>query len=145
MREYFDQEIKMLEKEITALKTSMAKSAGMIVMAEKTVDVTISLTLPSDTAIAPSGVAQVQAAGVGGGFLMATLDKYYDDISLASGDYDTRKRWIWLSMADGTIVVNIGASGTWEDGQTIRQGGSVSITAKLTVQATEDFTLEAIS
>lgn len=144
MREYFEREVRMAEKELTALKTSITKSAGTVVMAVREATLSVELALESDTAQAPYGHGAVRLIGGSEGFVAATLARYFDDISKSALQYETRQRWVFVTRDTEGVVVNVGVAGTVADRQTIKDGGRVVVDCELTVKGTEDFELEVL-
>lgn len=142
MNNYFDNEIKQLEKEILNLKTSAQKSAGVVPTTAKTINVTVNLALRSTFVC--SGTANYLIRTNSNALVIVTLDKYYDDVYRAADyPYTTRESyWVLGSYRDGSMSLLLTCFGTANDAQTIEQGGSVSMTVNITVRCTSDFTIE---
>ena len=141
MQEYFSREIKTLERELTALKTSMLKSAGVIETRVKTTTVNIPLARSGSIA---SGRVKIRIIPSGEAMVFVTLDKYYDDISKSTGDYETRVRSTRLIETNEGLQAVISAVGTLDDVITIAGGGTVSVSATVTIQCTCDFEMEVL-
>lgn len=141
MQNYFENELTRLEKEILWLKTSAIKSGATITSKSQTVNYSIDLALVSSTNANGKTVFKLQVPETA--FFNVTLDIYYDDITNAQGD--TRRRSVEIGyLSPNTYSVKVLAWGNSSDRSTLSGGGSVTITGKLTVTCTDDFTLEAI-
>lgn len=146
MDNYFSEEIKKIKREITALKTAMQKSAGQIEFDVKSVNFSIPLSLNASQTQA-SGSVSFKIVSDKPVLFFATLDKYYDDITKAGpgpilSRYFTTYQWVDL---DG-IVIQITGNGTQgpnSDVTTLINGGSVTLSGKLTVKCTDQFTLRS--
>lgn len=146
MNDYFDQEIKMLNREILQLKTSVQKSAGVMPIVSKTVTVDIPLVLHV-AEIGPStcsGRVDFLVDAAGNSPVMATLNKYFDDITKSQGwPYKTRQGMITLgARQDGRIGVAVVARGDETDVAHMESGASITLTYQLTIRALNDFTIE---
>lgn len=147
MDNYLDREIKQLNKEILALKTSAQKSAGIVPTVMQTFGVTIQLRIQSTAPLSCSGMAEYVITTENDALLMVTLDKYYDDITKVSDDpRTTRNADLYLSKYnDGKMSLIVSSYGTYDDAVTIQDGGSVSISRQVTIRCTSDFTIERIN
>lgn len=145
MENYFDSEIKNIEREIVNLTTSMQKSAIVAPTVVQTVQVTRSLQSGgSDKAFYN---ARFRVTTNTRALVMATLDSYFDDITLNDRVWvpDTRSAWLYVSKISRTVYyVNISFRGKDGDNTTISGGGSVQMTRTLTVRCTDEFTLEEL-
>lgn len=143
MEQYFENEIKKLENELTALKTSMTKTSGSIATISKSVNFTINLA--STGGSRPSGRANFIIHVSNNALFQATLDKYYDDVMVElQGRYLTRFKYIVVAERFGNTRVDVRALGTKNDETTIAGGGTVSVSGVLTIKCTNDFTLEPL-
>lgn len=147
MQNYFDREIKQLEKELLRLKTSQQKFAGAIPTIEKSVQLNIPLRLTSMNYA--SGDAYVKLKSDKTTLFYPSLSKYYDDISLTPSTwYLTRQCSILSYYINGEIYLHIYAVGTNHgqnnDVEVLENGGSVTVTNKLTVIGIDNFTLEVV-
>lgn len=145
MEEYFTREIKRIRRELTDLKTTDQKSAGVVPTTTQTISVSIPLTLSSSDMA--SGTAHIKVVTGADALIMATLDSYYGDITQAT-NYPATTRGVQLLqdyLGEGIIVIRLVAEGNADDRSTLSGGGSVSITKQLTVRATEPFSLEQIN
>lgn len=141
MQNYFESEITRLEKEIRWLKTSAMKSGATITSQVKTINYNIPLSLVSPTNANGSVRFRLQLPDTA--IFNPTLDKYYDNITIAQGD--TRRRAIETSyLSNNQFVLTVYAYGDSTDIATLEGGGSVTISGNLTVTCTDDFTLEAL-
>ena len=143
MQDYFDNEIKYLNKELTRLKTSVTKSSGSIMTISKSVN--FSIQLESSGFLRPSGTTRFILHTDYDVLFHATLDKYYDDVMKnLDGRYLTRQKFVIVANRSGNIRIDIRGIGTRDDEATIQGGGSVTLTGTMTVQCTNEFTLEQI-
>lgn len=142
MQEYFEREILSLERELTNLKTSMMKSAGVIETRLRSVNVSIPLEVYGSVA---RGQARVRVTTDGDGMIFPTLEKYYDDIMKSMEQYESRYRTLQLIESDDQFYIIIRAWGTFDDVIAISGGGSVRVDCALTVQCTCDFEMEVVS
>jgi len=145
MQEYFERELKMMEKELTALKTSMRKSAGVIVTAQKEITLNVSLELNTAQTIC-NGEKSVRIVTDNPALIIPTLDKYenniYYDPTLATQD-----GWASVTLVvtpSGKELANVFVRGSDADTQTLKDGGTVVKTVKLTVRCSDDFYMEVL-
>lgn len=146
MDNYLSSEIIQLEKELTRLKTSMSKSAGVIQTVAQTVNVSIPLALnPSMTTA--TGEKEYIVIPEQDAIMMCTLNWYSGDVA---HDHlvprEVRKVYITETEDAGKRRMLVSAVGTqWGSGNDVDRligGESVSITCKLTVRATCNFTIQ---
>lgn len=145
MSNYFDNEIKQLDRELLDIKTSGQKSSSVVPTVAKTFKVDIDLKLTSLTDC--SGLAEYKVITPTDSLMMVTLDKYYDDIS-QSAVYPRVTRetyWFRTQGSDGVDHVNIETIGTRADAETLAGGGTVTVTTEVTIRCTNNFTVERIS
>ena len=149
MDNYFSSEIAQIEKELTRLKTSMSKSAGVIQTVTKNVDVEVPLALNPGLTTATGSVSyRIQPEK--DAIIVCTLNWYSEDVTK---DYmvprTVRNIYLKESEVDGKRIVKVNAIGTQfgdnNDVQKLINGQSVSISARLTIQATCEFTVEIIN
>lgn len=147
MDNYLDREIKQMNREILALKTSAQKSAGIVPTVSQSFGVTLQLQIESTAPLICSGTAEYEITTESDALVMVTLDKYYDDITKVSGGpRETRSTYYDLSkFNNGKTSLLISAYGTDDDAAAIQGGGSVSISSQVTVRSTSSFTIERIS
>lgn len=149
MENYFNTEIMQIEKELTRLKTSMSKSAGVIQTITSSVDVEVPLSLNS-TLTTATGSVSYRIHPLKDAIIVCTLNWYSEDVTR---DYMSPRvvRNIYLreTVNDGDRIVKINGIGTqfgdYSDVQQLIDGQTVSISAKLTIRATCEFTVEAIN
>lgn len=144
MQNYFDREILFTERELTALKTSMQKSAGEIVTTSDSVDLNIPLSLDSMQSQAEGSVAyKITPSSVA--MIFPTLNWYYSDITKAHDTPRTTREasCVLGRLSNGTYVANISVIGTQADVDALKGGSSVSVSIKLTVICSDTFTMEA--
>lgn len=142
MQEYFNIEMKRIQRELTALKTSSTKSSGSIMTISKSVS--FQIPLESTGTLRPSGRVNFVFSSDRDALFSATLDSYYDDVSKEiEGRYLTRQKYIVIAKRFGKIRIDVRGIGTRDDETTIRGGGSVTLTGVMTIKSTNEFTIEA--
>lgn len=146
MDNYFDQEVKMIQKELVRLKTSAQKSAGMVPTVSKSVNLNIPLVLDSLSMIC-SGTVVYKVNVSEDALIVPTLDWYYGDVMQNDHlPYTTRAaNAVFGRYSDGSYVVMVTVRGTMDDSIAISGGSSISVPVVLTVRCSDTFTLEAIS
>lgn len=141
MQNYFENEITRMEKEILWLKTSAVKSGTVITSQVKTVDFNIPLDLVTPTNA--TGTVRYKITLDDNAIFNSSLNVYFDDIVNAHSD--TRRRAIETCyLSENVYLIKVSAWGDSDDRDTLSGGGTVTISGKLTVTCTDDFTLEAI-
>lgn len=146
MHNYFDREIAQLEKELLRLKTSQQKFAGQVPTISKSIDVNIPLRI-STSGFRAIGQKNFRIVVNNNAFFTSTLAHYYDDITKHTTlPLETRYMTILNTFMNNGYYVRVMAHGT-ESGSnsdlaTLRNGGSVTLTNKLTIICTDDFTIE---
>lgn len=153
MNNYFDNEIKRLEKEILWLKTTKQKSAGLIEMVTKTIPISIKLEVDPTVSV-PSAVGQkyYKIKNEEDAILIPTLDWYYEDVYNAwRGRNEVYSRYLDLEQIvypDGYTGVRIRATGTNvganSDGVKVAGGETIRIECNLTVRSSADFSIEEV-
>lgn len=150
MDNYFEQEIMALERELRQLKTAQQKSAGQVPTIYKSLSFNVLLYLNSSQTAA-HGSATFKVTTTSNCLIIPTLAKYYDDISLAES-IPLKTRYMMIvtigKLARNTYLITLSARGTEgldSDVTTLRNGGSVVLDNTLTVQSTDEFTLEQTS
>lgn len=148
MDNYFDSELNKIEREIKQLKTAQQKFAGQVPTIAKSVSISIPLSLNASQTAA-SGSAMYRITTTSDTYLMATLAKYYDDITLnTSYPVKTRSMILRLGKYNSNqyliLIYARGTGGSDSDVSTLKNGGSVTLTNTLTVRGTDEFSLEAI-
>lgn len=152
MDNYFDQEIKSMEREITDLKTASQKSAATAPMVTKTVNV--STNLEYEDISYPWGSARstvrYEVQTDYDEIIVPTLDWYFGDIT-QSGQTDQPTREIQLNTriaTNGKIIVELYFIGTENgansDAQRVKNGETVTVSVNLTVRCTNDFNLRRL-
>lgn len=146
MNNYFDREIKFIERELTYLKTSAQKSAADIGLYSQSVPVAVPLSLNS---------SQTNARGYKAFYIVAdsdimvcsTLDWYIDDIYDYWRPYregTVRKAFIRSGFYNDRQIIVVRVEGGISDIESLKSGTSVTVNLTLTVNGTNTFTLEAI-
>lgn len=149
MDNYFEREIMTLERELRQLKTAQQKSAGQVPTIFKSISFNVPLSLDSSQTTA-HGSAAFRVTTADNCLIIPTLAKYYDNIALAEYiPLKTRYMTIVVGkLAQNTYLIELSARGTEganSDVSTLIGGGSVVLDNTLTVQSTDEFTLEQIS
>lgn len=144
MENYFDTEIKRLKKEILQLKYGGQKSAQALSTVVKTESLTLDLALSGSDEVTAMAAWEVTTKSEA--LVSATLDKYYDDITIndhwAPERSRSRKLHVFISSPT-SFIIGITMRGDNSDVVSIRdQGGSVSMSATLTVRCIGEFTME---
>lgn len=145
MQEYFERELKMMKKELVALKTSMRKSAGIIVTTEKSISLDINLELNTTQTLC-NGEKIVKIVTDGPALIIPTLEKYQNNIYY-DPSFATQDGWANVMLEftpSGYELANVFVRGSDTDTQTLKNGGTVVKTVKLTVRCSDDFYMEII-
>jgi len=148
MNNYFDRELKYLERELTHLKTARQKSATAVGLISHSVNVSIPLSLNSSQTSATGFRAYAIDNGEYDQLATATLDWYIDNIY----DYwkptrladSARKASVQMGIYRNSQTVVVRGTGSHADIETLKGGGSVSVNVTLTVTSTGDFTLRSL-
>lgn len=149
MDNYFSSEITRIEKELTQIKTSMSKSAGVIQTVVQSVDVNVPLSLNTAQTSA-TGAKSYRIRPEKDAIIVCTLNWYSENVLIDHWiPRPVRKVYIVESENNGNRIIKVNAVGTQagenSDVQKLINGQSVSINTKLTIRATCNFTVEAIS
>ncbi len=148
MNNYFDRELKQLERELTYLKTARQKSATAVGLISHSVSVSIPLALNSSQTNATGYKAYAIDNGEYDQLATATLNWYIDNIY----DYwkptqladSARKASIQMGIYRNNQTAVVRVTGSHADIETLKGGGSVSVNVTLTVTSTGDFTLRSL-
>lgn len=145
MENYFNSQIASMSREITTLKTASQKSAGQIEVASKSINISIPLSLNASQTTA-SGDIYFLIKSSKPVISFVTLDHYYDDIAKANlTPRQTRSLSVSKYVSPNGIgirVLGYGTQGPNSDVSTLINGGSVTLTATMTVKCTDDFSIE---
>lgn len=149
MDNYFEREIMAMERELHQLKTAQQKSAVLVPTKSKSLSFSVSLHLNSYSSGA-YGSASFKVTTSNDCLIIPTLAKYYDNISLSEYiPLKTRYMVITIGkLAQNSYLITLSARGTEganSDVTTLQNGGSVVLDNTITVQGTDDFTLEQIA
>lgn len=145
MQEYFERELKMMKKELAALKTSMRKSAGVIVTTAKSISLEVSLELNTAQTLC-NGKKVVRIITNGPSLIIPTLEKYQNNIYY-DPSFTTQDGWASVTLAftpSGYELANVLVRGSDADTQTLINGGTVVKTVELTVRCSDEFSMEVI-
>lgn len=145
MDNYFSSEIKNIKNELTRIKTSMRKSAGVIQTVVKTIDVGVQLSLASSGTQA-RGYKYYSIVTDQDAVVSVSLEWYSENILV---DYQipriVRSSFVSEREQNGTMRITIGAYGTEfgtnNDVSRLERGETVIINNKLTVRATTNFVI----
>lgn len=143
MQNYFDNEIKNIERELLALKTASTVSSIPLELKQKTIQISIPLHLSIYQTTATGAVAY-KIVSDGDLIIYPYLSWYFENIYDVNVEGEIRYLRLANLYQDGAPVVLIRARGSEEDIKKMVGGESITLTAKLTVVATRDFTLEKI-
>lgn len=149
MDNYFSRELERIGKEIRQLKTAKQKSAVEVPSTTKSVAISIPLELNQSQTTA-SGKAIYRITSANQTYLVATLEKYYDDVMLNT-EFPRKTRSMIIQFgksSNNNYIVLITARGTGgpdSDVTTLKNGGSVTLTNTLTVRGMDDFSIERLS
>lgn len=147
MNDYFEREIKSLEREIIALKTSTQKSAGNLELISKTIHISIPLEL-DEYQTGASGSKTYIVRKDSEEIVVAYLDWYTDDITKDWMDTylqgSVRAGRINHGVYNGADVFRVSAYGNRNDIDAMIGGASITISMNMTVKCTNNFSLEAI-
>ena len=148
MDNYFDKEILQMERELLRLKTSQQKFAGSVPTVKKSIQISVPLAL-SGGGMTARGQIYCKIVPENTALFYPTLAKYYDDVLLFPYT-ENRTRYFSIEVYHNgdDLFIEIRANGTNygqnNDVDTLRNGGSVSLTNTLTVVATDNFELEVV-
>jgi len=145
MQNYFDNELKNIERELTQLKTGMVKSAGVIESISKTVNISVPLEL-SGSGLTASGEKNYRVYIEKASIVLVTLDWYHEDVTKEWEAQRTsrRARAYKMDFPNGDAGITLVISGKDDDVTQLKNGYSVSVAVKLTVTCTSDFSIEEI-
>jgi len=145
MYNYFDEEVKRIERELVQLATASQKSASVVPTIAKTVSFDVPLSLAA-SGYSSYGETTYRIVPNSESLMSVTLDQYYEDIVANHVVPPTTRivRVIFGKNVAGQYITRIYINGKDSDTQTLRGGGSVSVNVKMTVRATDDFRVEAI-
>lgn len=148
MNNYFDRELKQLERELTYLKTARQKSATAVGLISHSVNVSIPLALNSSQTNATGYKAYSIDNGEYDQLATATLNWYIDNVY----DYwkptqlpdSARKASLQMGVYRNNQTAVVRVTGSHADIETLKGGGSVTVNVTLTVTSTGDFTLRSL-
>lgn len=149
MNEYFENEILRIEREILWLKTCAIQSSATVETVKKNTTVNVPLSMNAPQTSCRGSVSYVVTPDTNA-IVMATLDWYHQDVT-KEWEIARTSRLIDIDetvLSNGKIKLTISAIGTnystdgTDDLSKLKNGQSVSISAVLTVRATDNFTLE---
>ena len=143
MQNYFDNEIKNIEKELLALKTASTVSSIPLELTEKSIQISIPLHLSIYQTTATGAVAYkiVSDEEI---IVYPYLSWYYEDVYEVEVQGESRNLKLSNLYQDGAPIILINARGSENDIKNMIGGSSVTLTATLTVVATRNFTMEKI-
>lgn len=153
MDNYFDNEIKQLQKEIINLKTSGTKSAEIVETISQTIPISMQLSL-GQSSTPPGAVAQkyFEIETDDNALVMITLDHYYDDINEAwqvlpkvTARYFDMTRFEFQNGNIGVRLIAYGTNtGADNDAEKISGGQVVTMSCNMTVRCTTNFSLREV-
>lgn len=145
MDNYFESEIERLKREILGLKKAQQKSAANVPTTAQSVSITQTLQLIDSGD--PRATVHYKIETPSRALVFATLDKYYDDITLNDHRWNPDTRVARISVQKYSKLVyyiSITYIGDGNDYITIRDGGTVTMTRTLTVRCTDTFTMTKV-
>ena len=149
MDSYFDREFTNTEKELLRLKTSSTKSAGAVGVVSKSVDVSVNLQYEEISY--PTGSARAskyyEIETTHNAIVIPTLDWYSGNImDVANVQYITRQIKMTTGEMGGKYNIELYFIGTEQgdnsDAARTKRGETVTVTCKLTIYSTQDFTIK---
>lgn len=146
MENYFSSEIKTIKRELTRLKTSMNKSAGVVQTVAQSVDMNIPLQLAYSGSSA-IGYKYYRIITEKDAIVSINLEWYSENVLI---DYEVPSTVRRITVAEReqggirriTITAHGSEYGTNSDVSRLKRGETVTINNKLTVRATCNFTIE---
>ena len=157
MNNYFDTELLYLDKELTYLKTSMPRSASLVVTTSQTLHLDARLEIGTKPYQGDPDVAvrvyNYEIVTEENALIIPTLDWYYDDISQAWREPPTiYARYIDMVEVilpngnPGLRLTVFGTNvGTNNDAERVAAGQNVTISFNLTVRCSHEFTIREYS
>ena len=151
MDNYFENEILRIERELSQLKTAAQRSSSVIDTVSQTIPVSVPLSTNASQTICRGEIGYSLEADTNS-ILDITLDWYHQDVSLEwQVPRISRRIGVYKSeLTDGKIGILVFAYGTnWspdgsDDLSRLKRGESVSITANMTIQSTNNFVVRQI-
>jgi hypothetical protein len=152
MEQYFDNEIKNMERELLYLKTASQKSASAIKTISKTVSVSANLEYQDISW--PTGSARAnkwyKVTTSDDAIIIPTLSWYHGDVTQAADiEYVTRKIQMATGIIDGNFTIGLYFVGTEKgdnsDAARTKRGETVTVTVDLTVLCTQDFQIQEVN
>lgn len=145
MDNYFVNEIERTERELLALKTSIVKSGSVVAMLKKSIGYSIPLALNAAQTSA-TGYVYFKVTVDNDCMVNVTLNKYIDNLNLVFEAAPLTRVVIckYQKMSDLEYMIILRGIGDSNDINTLRNGGSVTLTGTVTVTATDNFSLGAV-
>lgn len=143
MQNYFDNEIRNLERELLALKTAATVSSIPLELVEKSIQISIPLHLSVYQTTATGAVAY-KILSDSEIIIYPYLSWYYEDVYNVEVKGEYRHLKLSNLYQGSAPEILIDARGSENDIQNMIGGASVTLTATLTVVATRNFELEKI-
>lgn len=149
MNDYFEREFMAVEKELLRLKTSAQRSSGTVITTKTTQAVRVELVAYNTYC---RGYSYYKIIPENDSIVNITLDWYHEDVS-KEWQVPRVSRMInfnKIMLPDNSIVIEVSAYGTnWstdgtDDLSRLRNGETVVVTANMTVQSTNNFTIESM-
>lgn len=143
MQNYFDNEIKNIERELLALKTASTVSSIPLELIQHSVQISIPLQLSVYQTTATGAVAY-KIVSDEDLIVYPYLSWYYENIYDIEVTGEHRYLRMMSLFQDGAPLIFINARGSENDIQRMIGGESITLTANLTVVATRNFTMEKV-
>jgi len=143
MQNYFDNEIKNIERELLALKTASTVSSIPLELIQRSVQISIPLQLSVYQTTATGAVAY-KIVSDEDLIVYPYLSWYYENIYDIEVTGEHRYLRMMSLFQDKAPLILINARGSENDIQRMIGGESITLTANLTVVATRNFTMEKV-
>ena len=147
MNNYFDQEIKTMEAELTQLKTSAQKSGAVMDLVTTSIPVSISLVLGAYETTA-NGYAYYIAKSDGDNIVFGYLDWYSEDVQKnwipPYEQGSVRHAWVDTGKYNGDILFKITVRGSRRDIDALAGGSSVVANMNMILMGVKEFEVQQL-
>lgn len=149
MQNYFENEVKNVERELLWLKTSGQKSASAIDTASEKISLNVNLEYQEISYLTGSARASkwYRVRTDDDAIIVPTLSWYYGDISQAANpEFTTREIQMSTGIMNGVFVIGLYFIGTEKgdnsDAARVKRGETVTVSVDLNIVCTSEFTVE---
>lgn len=152
MQDYFENEVKRVERELLWLKTSGQKSASAIATTSRTLHLNVNLQYEEISW--PTGSARAskwfQVVPENDAIIIPTLSWYHGDINQAADiEIMTREIRLDIGIVNGKYTIGLYFIGTEKgdnsDAARTKRGETVTVSVDLTVVSTSNFTITEVT